>query len=94
MPMSSLNATRNRNAAPSCAAGTSSNDAVSASCGSLLWIVPVASPSPALIFAPSGFDSVSVNVSPSSGSVSSVIGTVTVRSVSSELNLSVPPVSV
>ena len=54
---------------PSCAAGTSSNDAVSASCGSLLWIVPVASPSPDLSFAPSGFDSVSVNVSPSSGSV-------------------------
>ena len=71
-----------------------SNDAVSASCGSLLWIVPVARPSPDLSFAPSGFDSVSVNVSPSSGSVSSVIGTVTVRSVSSGSNVSVPRVSV
>ena len=93
IPMSSLNAIRNVNALPSCAAGTSSNVAVSGWI-SLLWIVPVASPSPDLSFAPSGFDSVSVNVSPSSSWASSVIGTDTVRSVSSELNLSVPRVSV
>ena len=92
--MSSLNATRKRNPpSPSCAAGTPSNDAVSGWI-SLLWIVPVASRSPDLSSAPSGFDSVSVNVSPLSSWASSVIGTDTVRSVSSELNVSVPLVSV
>ena len=96
MPMSSLNATRKVNAlSPSCSDGTSSNDAVSGvASGSLLRIVPVASRSPDLSPAPSGFDSLSVNVSPSSSWASSVIGTDTVRSISRELNLSVSLVSV
>ena len=77
MPMSSLNATRKVNAlSPSCSDGTPSNDAVSGvASGSLLRIVPVASRSPSLSRAPSGFDSLSLNVSPSSSWASSVIGT-------------------
>ena len=42
--------------------------------GSLLRIVPVASRSPSLSRAPSGFDSLTLNVSPSSSWASSVIG--------------------
>ena len=62
--------------------------------GSLLRMVPVATPSSPLILAPSGFDSRSVKVSPSSSWASSKSGTDTVRSRSSGLNRSAPLVSV
>ena len=94
--MGSLNATRKRNAlSPSCAAGTPSNDAVSggpSGSSSVFRIVPVAVVSWSL--AKEALLSTSVNVSPSSSTSSSMIGTDTVFSVSSRANVSVPLVSV
>ena len=69
------------------------NEAVSGSLGGLmLRIVPVASASE--IVAPLALLSVSVTVSPSSSSLSSLIGTATVISVSPASKVSVPLVAV
>ena len=95
IPMSSLNATWKLNAlAPSCAAGTPLNSAVSGSGSgvSVFRIVPVASAS--AIVAPEALLSVSVNVSPPSSSESLMIGTLIVFVVSPLPKVSVPLVLV
>ena len=91
---SSLNETRKLNVAPAppCSAGTSEKLAVSGSVDSVFRIVPVAAASPSS--APEALLSVSVNVSPSSSTASSVIGTDTVFSVSPAAKVSVPLVAV